>query len=301
MTTEVSRPDLLVAAICAILLSSASLALGDALIKFFSADFALWQIFTLRSLLTLPVLLAMTLRARATFFPKAPGWVIVRSLMLVAMWVAYYLALPHLSFSVAAAGFYTLPIFITLFSAAFTGDRVGPLGWLVVAIGFAGVLLILRPDTAAFSAYAFLPLLSAILYAAAMVLTRTRCRAEHALTLSLALNLAFIAIGLLASLWASQIAGDAPGRLTMPWAPMTGAGWGAMAIMALMVLIGSISAAFAYQSAPPAIIGVFDFTYVGFAVVWGLVLFAELPDGLTVAGMVMIVLAGVLSLRNRSR
>ena len=50
----------------------------------------------------------------------------------------------------------------------------------------------------------------------------------------------------------------------------------------------------AYQIAPAALIGTFDYTYVVFAVVWGYVLFAERPDAAAVVGLALIAAAGVL-------
>ena len=68
--------------------------------------------------------------------------------------------------------------------------------------------------------------------------------------------------------------------------------------LALFVLGGFlIGAAIAYQKGPPAVVGSFDFAYVGFAVLWGLVFFAEVPDARALLGIAMIVGAGVLSLR----
>lgn len=61
------------------------------------------------------------------------------------------------------------------------------------------------------------------------------------------------------------------------------------------ILIGSIGAAIAYQNGPPAMIGAFDFAYVGFAVIWGIVFFNETSD--LIASVGMIFGAGVLSLR----
>ena len=67
------------------------------------------------------------LRSRSTALaPRQVGWVTLRSLMLTFMWVAYYAALPHLALGMAAATYYTLPIFITLFAAVFLGDKIGP-------------------------------------------------------------------------------------------------------------------------------------------------------------------------------
>ncbi len=287
-------------AVLVIIFTVFALSLGDALIKLMSGAFVLSQIFVLRSILLVPVLV-LVLRWRAPgalSWPPALGWTVLRSLLLVSMWVVYYAALPRLDLSVLAAVFYTSPLFITLFAAVFTGDRVRPLGWVAVALGFAGVLLILRPSAGDFNAFALLPLLAAVLYALAMILTRTKCRAVHPVMLSLALNIAFVVAGVLG---AGLMAGLAPearqGFLFGTWAPMGAAEWISMVILALAILIGSLGAAFAYQKGRPAIIGTFDFAYVGFAVVWGILFFAEYPDLPTAAGMGLIVLAGILSLR----
>lgn len=122
--------DNLPLAVTVIILTVLALSLGDALIKFTSGEFVIWQIFVLRSLVVLPVLLVyLKIKAPAALAtPPSLGWTILRSLMLVGMWIAYYLSLPKLDLSIAAATYYTLPIFITLFSAVFIGDKVSFLG-----------------------------------------------------------------------------------------------------------------------------------------------------------------------------
>ena len=292
--------DNIALAVGAILVTVFALSLGDALIKQVSAGFVLWQIFVVRSLLAVPVLLLVILvfAKNASLIPIQLGWTSVRSLMLVFMWIAYYVSLPHLQLSVAAAAYYTLPLFITLFSAVFVGERISKLGWLAVVIGFLGVLLILRPKAEEFNAYALLPLVSAMLYALAMILTRTKCQTEHPLTLSLVLNIYFVLTGVIAAVMISVFVGpDRNGFLLAPWTPMEAEQWTAMCLLAAAILIGSIGAAIAYQKGPSSMVGTFDFAYVGFAVLWGLVFFAEVPDIVSMAGMLMIVAAGVLSVR----
>jgi drug/metabolite transporter (DMT)-like permease len=276
------------------------LSFGDALIKLSSGNFVIWQIFVLRSAIAIPCLVAfMMLKAPATLrLPTSVLWTAFRSLLLVVMWISYYVALPHMSLSAAAAAYYTLPIFITLFSAAFVGDRVSRLGWLSVLLGFVGVLLILKPDVNDFNGYTVLPLFSAMLYAIAMILTRTKCQEEAPLLLALALNLTFVLVGIIATGIVGIISIDGEGGfLLAPWAAMGGAEWSSMLLLAIAVLIGSVGTAIAYQKGPSSVIGVFDFAYVGFAVVWSVLFFSELPDGVSVLGMGLIVLAGVLSLR----
>ncbi|MBO6638285.1 MAG: DMT family transporter [Roseitalea sp.] len=294
------RADRVPFAVTVIIVTVLILSLGDALIKFTSGAFAIWQIFVLRSLIVLPVLAGLlwwTARD-ALSLPPSLGWAVLRSVLLVGMWIAYYLALPRLDLSVAAAVYYTLPIFITLFSALLIGDRISPLGWAAVLLGFFGVLLILRPDASDFNPYALLPLVAAILYALAMILTRTRCRNVHPLMLSLLLNISFVVAGLVATAAiALSVTDPREGFLLGPWAAMGFGEWVAMALLACAILVGSVGAAIAYQNAPPAVIGTFDFGYVAFALVWGLVFFAEVPDIWSLIGMTLIVMAGVMVLR----
>ena len=116
--------------------------------------------------------------------------------------------------------------------------------------------------------------------------------------LSLALNISFIIVGGLASAVLLLLPETArQGFLLAPWAGMGPTEWMSMTLLAAAILIGSIGAAIAYQNGPPAMIGAFDFAYVGFAVIWGLVFFAEVPDVISTLGMLLIVGAGILSLR----
>ncbi|MEO0752941.1 MAG: DMT family transporter [Pseudomonadota bacterium] len=295
-----TRPDNLPLAISVVLIAVLGLSLGDALIKFTSGEFALWQIFVIRSLIVLPLLLGYLAwrTPEALAWPPAAQWVMLRSLMLVVMWIAYYLALPKLDIAVAAAAYYTLPLFITLFSALLIGDRIRPLGWFAVGLGLLGVLLILRPRAGDFNLFAVLPLLSAVLYALSMILTRTKCREAHPIVLAAGLNAAFILVGAIASMGIWGLGLRQPdGFLLGPWSVMGGAEWVSMLVLSAAILVGSVGAAIAYQNAPPSVVGIFDFAYVGFAVIWGALFFSEIPDGITLAGMALIVLAGVLSLR----
>lgn len=295
------KPDNLPLAVGTILFTVFAMSAGDALVKSMGAasTVGLWQLFAVRSLLVLPVLLAAGLYLGiGTLLPRSILWVGLRAALLVMVWIAYYAALPNLPLSAAAAALYTLPLFIVGFSALWTHDRVTRLHGVAAALGFIGVALVLRPGTEAFSLYALLPVLAAMLFAGAMVLTRTRCQGEHPLAMVLGLHLAFIlagAVGLLVLALVPGLAGDS--FLSDTWHSLTWPEWQIMALLALSILIASVGTAIAYQKAPTSIIGTFEFAYVGFAVLWGILFFAELPDLLTLAGLALIVLAGVLTVR----
>lgn len=291
-------------AIAAVVFAVFALSLNDAVIKLISVNFSLWQLFALRSAIALPVLLVIIKiwRPYANLIPQSIGWVFIRSLLLALMWVAYFSALPHLQLSVAAAAYYTLPLFIILISALLTGERVGAIGWVAVCLGFLGVLVMLRPEVDGFNTLALLPILAAIFYAFAMIITRTKCRSEDVLVLSVALNVSFIIVGGFVSLFlAASNLNEASvlenAFLLGEWVDIGFRETIALVFLAVALLIGSIFAAVAYQSASPSTVAPFDYCYLVFSVMWGFVFFAELPDILTMTGIAMIAAAGIIAMR----
>ena len=294
-------------AIVAILTACFALSLGDALIKQQSASFVIWQIFVMRSVIAIPFLIyCVRIYSCATpIKPQQPGWTILRSLILVLMWIFYFAALPHIELAIAAAAYYTLPIFITLFAALFLGEKITARGWVAVLLGFAGTLLILQPQADDFSPYALLPLVSALCYASAMIITRSKCQREKPTVLSLWLNISFVGVGafalLLLKLWDPDMESIAANPFLFgEWTPMWLDEWRIMAILAIAIVIGSIGAAVAYQNGPASIVATFDFAYVGLAAIWGFVLFAEVPGPQISAGIAMIVIAGTIATRQNS-
>jgi len=287
-------------AIAAILVACFALSLGDALIKQQSAAFVIWQIFVMRSLIAIPLLIYLVriYSCRDPIRPIRPAWTLLRSAILVLMWIFYFAALPHIELAIAAAAYYTLPIFITLFAAIFLGEKITIKGWLAVLLGFAGTLLILQPQAGDFNAHALLPLVSALCYATAMIITRSKCQQEKPTVLSLWLNIVFVGTGalVLLALYLWQPGSDlvaANPFLFGTWTPMWLDEWRIMAILASAIVVGSIGAAIAYQNGPSSIIATFDFAYVGFAAIWGFMLFAEVPGSQVTIGIVLIVIAGV--------
>lgn len=291
-------------AIFAVISMALSLSLGDALIKKISSDFPLWQMFVIRSAIAVPVLIAIIrIRGRSrSLIPTHIGWTALRSLLLALMWVAYYAALPHVPLPTAAAVYYTLPLFVTLFAAFFLGEKAGIQGWVAICIGFCGVLLIVRPQAGAINVYALLPLISAILFAFAILLTRTKCRGESPLVLSLSVNVSFIVVGFVATLFTPYLrplVGDVSSYsfLLGEWISMGSSEWLAMSLLAVAIILGSTFAAIAYQNGPASTVATFDFTYLPFAACWGFLFFAEIPDTIAIIGIFMIAGAGILAVR----
>ena len=219
----------------------------------------------------------------------------------MTMWIALYVSLPLLSLPVAAAAMYTAPLFIAFFSAILIGEPVGPRRGLAIAMGFVGVLIVVKPGSDAFSYATLLPILAAVCYALAMIITRGRCQNESPFVLALCLNAMLLAAGMVASgglalLDLSPRTAAASPFVLGPWVALSGQDWAFMAVLAVLIVGAAAAAAKAYQSGPPVIVATFDYSYLIFAILWSALFFSELPDRETLVGMAVIFAAGLLVL-----
>lgn len=281
-----------------ILASVLTMAFADAIVKLVSSDLSVWQVFFARSLFAVPLIAGLVLFTGGKLSSQYPGWVLIRCLLLVLTWLAYYVSLPVLSLSVAAVVVYTNPIITALLSAKLLGEHVSKRQWLGVILGFLGVLVILKPGTDAFSWFVLLPLLGALFYSLAMVLTRSKCQDEAPLVMTLMLHMSFLLTGLVAILLLGLLQLDTETQTAYPfllggWNAMSASAWGLMALLGCLSAGYLLGIARAYQIAPPQIIATFDYGYLVSAAIWGIVFFAETPDVWTVWGMALITLAGI--------
>lgn len=283
-----------------IVLAALLLALGDGVIKLVSNQITIWQLVLLRSVIAVPALLLLLLwRRRGSIWPKQTLWVGVRSLLLVGMWLLVYAALPSLDMPTVSAALYTSPLLICVLSAISSG-RLKEANLSAVAIGFVGVLVLLRPGTDAFSPMLLLPLAAAVLYAFAALVTGRQCRDESPLAMSLAFNLCFLVIG-------------AVGVLLLAWHPWSAAafessfifgdlqplGWpvlGVILVLAIIIVVANVSMARAYQIGPAPVIAAGDYSYLVFSALWSIVLFQTLPGLISCVGIGLILWAGLQSL-----
>lgn len=276
-----------------------AMALTDAIIKLSSSQMTLWQIWILRSAIVVPILLVAT---KGRVLPTGAGWIIARSAALVVQYLCLYAVLPLMDMALAGATFYTAPFFIVGLSALVLGNRITPAHWLAIAIGFAGLLLIVRPFAAAFTPLILMPIAAALFYAIAAILTRAKCADTPALILALGLNIACLAFGLaIGAVRGLIVTPEWVGFIFGPWHNMAGGDWGMILVLSVLIIGIAIGLARAYQSPRPEVIATFDYCYMIFVVFWGYVFFGEVPDLWTIAGMALISAGGlgVLMIRDK--
>lgn len=275
--------------------------------KIFSSELTLWQIFTLRGFLSVPMLLVISWLCgthRGLIISALGKWPLCRSVFITITFIAFYAAIPFLSLSTVGAANYIAPVFITLLSAFMLKEAVRPLSWLGVLLGFAGVIILLQPGTDAFSLWTLLPIVGAVFYALAHITTRAKCQNVTLAAMALSLNLIMLLAGAIISLLLFWLQPDGEIATNYPyvfgvWSSVDANDWVILTLLAGFAIVIGMLLAGAYQAAPPSIVSTFEYSYLVFVATWDILFFNIAPSVISVTGMVMIVIAGLMVLHPR--
>ncbi|MFN3293535.1 MAG: DMT family transporter [Gemmobacter sp.] len=277
---------------------------NDVAIKFLSGDYPLHQVVLVRAVIGLAFLagvIATTGGHWGQLRTTRGGTHLLRALVVIASNATYFLALAALPLADAVALAFVSPVFITLLSIPMLGERVGPHRWAAVAVGLIGTAVMLRPGAGAFQPAAVLVLISAACYAFSQMLARGMRETESAVTLSFYNQAGFLvssaAMGLVAG--DGRLAGSSDPSVQFlfrawVWPPV--ADWPAFAATGLAVALGGLMMAQAYRTCEAAVVAPFEYSAIPMAILWGAVVFGTMPDAVGLAGMALIVSAGLYTL-----
>lgn len=273
--------------------------------KSFAEEMPIWQLTVLRSLLVIPVLIVACIRFAAFIDLRSDFifWGVIRAFCMVLMNFTYYASLPLLTVSAAATAYYISPIITLIMSVFIVGERVNIIGVMAMFLAFFGTILIIDISDANFNFLILLPMLSALAYSCASIITRTKCTNAPPLFMSLLVHIAFLGSGVVASMIVGRYS-DAIWAYTdyffvaSPWVPISGKMWLVMVMLAAFNLTTHMGFAMAYRQAPASMIAIWEYTYLPIVTVMAFIMFGELPEISTVLGMVAIILSGFLSLNS---
>lgn len=277
----------------------------DAILKALSGSHAVTLAIVLRSLVGLPILLAVVHYESGLKALRTRNWrlLIARGLILLTSYTTYYMAFPALPLAEAVALFFTSPIFVTLLAALFLREKVTLKAWAAVIMGFVGVLIILRPGTGLFEPAALLSLLSAAAYALSMVLARRYSADESTAVMAFYVNgvymVAAAGIALLFHLLGiTHAAHPSLEFLVRPWAMPDVTDLALMGLCGVIAAMGMMLLTHAYRLARANLVTVFEYTGMLWVPLWGFLFFQEVPRWTTVAGTIIIIAAGIFAVRN---
>ena len=208
------------------------------------------------------------------------GTQLARSVCLVVATVCFFGALRFLPLAEASAITFLAPMFAVFLSMPVLGEKPTRARWIAAIVGFAGILILVRPGAAAFHPAAALLVLAALANALYQLLTRKLPNDTPYTTLfySALVGTAVLSLALpVAELPKEVTAHDAVFLLLL----------GVFAGLGHYLLIG------AFLAAPASLVAPFAYLQMIWATLYGYVVFGQLPDGFSAIGMAVIVASGV--------
>jgi drug/metabolite transporter (DMT)-like permease len=210
---------------------------------------------------------------------------LARGLAGVSSAACYFYALARLRLADAVLLAQSLPLFIPLVERAWLGARVPRRLWGVLGLGFAGLLLILRPGTGVFDPAALVGLAAAVFASVAQVGIRRLTRTEPVTRIVFYFGLVASVASLPPAVWW--------------WKSPSPGTWAVLLLMGLFATVGQLTLTRAYLHAPAASVGPFLYAGPVFAGLLDWLIWNRLPDALFVLGAGIVVAAATLALRLR--
>ncbi|HEY6335349.1 MAG TPA: DMT family transporter, partial [Alphaproteobacteria bacterium] len=262
------RRDDPLAGIVLILVAMVLFSFSDATAKFLTQSLPALEIAWLRFACFVAILLpALAKTGRQGIRSRRPSLQIVRGLSLVASSVLFVLAVRYLPMADATATSFVSPLFTTALAIPFLGERVGIRRWSAVVVGLIGVLIVVRPGTSAFHPAAILPILSAMSWAMAMVITRKMSHVDGIVTmLAYAAGVGFIVLS---------------ATLPFVWVRPTFGEIGLGIFIGVASTVGQWLIVQAYRRASASVLAPFSYSQLLWSGTLGFVVFGAVPDGYT--------------------
>ena len=251
---------------------------SNVLAKYLTTAYPIGEALLIRSgfalLLLLPFIKVRDLAAEA----RSSLWLHLLRMLLSAVEIAcFYWAVANMQLADVTTFYLSTPIILTAMGALILHERVDRGTWIATLIGFAGVIIALRPSTQALSWPALVALAGSFLYAIFLLITRRLRRAPSRVLVML--QLAALAIC---------------GVVTIPfeWTPPTLEGFALMAVVGIFGIIGYFCVNRALQLAPASVVAPFQYLSIIWSIALGYLAFDDIPQPATIAGAALIIAAG---------
>jgi len=210
-----------------------------------------------------------------------------RSVIGMAAMTCWFYSVALLPLAQAVSLNFTVPLFATAGAALILGETVRMRRWSATAIGFLGVLVIVRPGMAEVTPATGLPILAAVFMAAAVLIVKTLSRSENPNAVVFYMNLFLTPLSLV------------PALFVWRWPS-----WETFALMLLVGLLAVISHLMltrAYTHADASAVIPFHYAQLPFVALIAFVTFGEVPDAWTLSGAAIIAGSAVYIARREAR
>ena len=277
-------------------------------VKWIGGDYSVLEIVTFRSLIALPCTLLFYRYEGKRGLPTTQRHKLeyLRGLLLFLSYTTHFMGLAALPLADVESIRFSGPLMIAFLSVVMLGEKVGPRRWLALIVGFIGVLFIVSPGSATFNMGSVFILISVLFYALSVMITRKLQTTDSSATMAYYSSLVYLVMAfVLAPL--AIVVGDVPGAhpsiafLLRGWAMPTLLDWVIMSGLGLVWAAGMYCMARAYSLALASVAAPFEYLSLPIAVMWGFVIWQEIPTLATLAGASLTLFSGLYVLYRERR
>jgi len=256
---------------------------NDALMKFLFQTISVEQGIFMRGLVSVP-LLALIAYLRKSLFVRIDwrNWrvILTRAFAELAATMAFLTALSNMPLANITAILQALPLTVAMFAAIFFGEQVGWRRWSAILAGFIGVLIIIRPGGDGFNEYAVLAIVAVACVTVRDAITRRLDRSVPSLFVAFISAIPIFIYGGVAT-------------ATTGWTIVSGAIIGIVVVAAIAITCGYLFAVMAMRNGEISFVAPFRYTGMIWAILFGFLLFGDLPDAATILGTMIVIGMGV--------
>ena len=269
-------------------LSTVAFSIMHGLVRFVSEVLPPFQIAFFRNIFGLAFLLPLLMRSRfAVLRTRQIGLHALRGVINMAAMLMFFTALSISPIAKVTALGFTAPIFMAILAVIVLGERFRIYRWSAIFLGFAGMLIILRPGLVVIDTGALLVIGSAVLWAVAMLIIKIQSRTESSLTIVAYMGIFLGVFSIAPALWV--------------WQPFELQTLGLMVLIGLFGSIAQMAISESLKETDPTALMPFDFLKLIWTAMIGAWFFAEIPDMFTWIGATVIFSSGLfIALRERS-
>lgn len=269
------------AGIACVLAGVLFLTISDALAKWIGQYYSPLQILFLRAAIAFPFVLTLVvaLGGRPALRTRHLTLHLLRGALNIISACFFYMGLRALPLAENTAIAFAAPLFVTALSVLVLKEKVDARRWLAVGIGFAGVLVIVRPGASSFQPAALYPLATAVLYACMMLTARAIGQAERMLTTTFYIVAGQLVCSAVAVPWF--------------WTPPQADHLPYFAGIALFSTLGLTFLTQGFRIGPASVVAPFDYTALLWASLLGWLVWRDTPDWSDCLGALLIAGSGV--------
>ena len=262
---------------------------NDMFVKLLGESLPIFEIIAIRGLFICAFLMVwlflLLARNNPPKIPTRTQWprIVLRAVLEVLATIAFLIALVRIPFADVSAVMQSLPLVVTLGAALFLGEAVRWRRWAAIMVGLFGVLIIIRPGFVGFQGATLLVVLAVLFAAARDIITRTLPADVNSYWVNVATAVSVALFGLIATTALGQ------------WQHIALFQYVLILAAASFLIVGYQCIIRAMRVGEVASVTPFRYTSLLWAIVFGFVVFSEIPDKFTIVGSLIVVITGLFA------